>query len=123
MVAGGSFTLGDFQLVTTRRPVQTLKAVIKGEAACALIDDAQLRELPHIDGSAGVKSVWKSEELPPMPVVAFSGTSSAERAKFKASLGSLCAGAGKQTCDKVGIRSISAADESRFAKVIKAYGG
>jgi len=122
VVAGGAFTLKDFDVMETRRPVQTLKKVIRGDATCALVDDAQLAELPHVDGSKGVKSVWKSKDLPPVAVVAFSSASSAERAKFKASLGSLCAGANKTTCDKVGIRSIKAADESAYASVIKSYG-
>ncbi len=122
VVAGGAFTLADFKLVETKRPVQTIKKVSKGDAECALIDDAQLNELPHVDGAAGIKSVWKSAELPPMAVVAFSGTSAADRAKFKTSLGSLCAGQGKTTCDKVGIRSFKAASESDFGDVIKQYG-
>lgn len=122
VVSGGSFTLADFTLIATKRPVQTIKKVSKGDAACALIDDAQLSELSHIDGTAGIKSVWKSAELPPMAVVAFSGTSAAERAKFKASLGSLCAGQGKTTCDKVGIRSFKAASASEFSSVITQYG-
>lgn len=121
VVSGGHFTLGDFEVTKTRRPVQTLKKVIRGDAACALVDDAQLAELRHIDGSQGVRSVWKSHELPPMAVVAFSSASSAERAKFKSSLGSLCTGSNKTTCDKVGIRSIKAADESTYAGVIKSY--
>jgi hypothetical protein len=121
VVSGGHFTLGDFDVMKTRRPVQTLKKVIRGNAACALVDDAQLAELPHIDGSQGVRSVWKSAELPPMPVVAFSSAPAAERAKFKASLGSLCAGSNKTTCDKVGIRSIKPAGESTYAGVIKSY--
>ena len=122
VVSGGAFTLKDFDLVKTRRPVQTIKKVIKGDAVCALVDDAQVAELPHIDGSKGVRSVWKSADLPPVAIVAFSSASSAERAKFKASLGSLCSGANKATCDKVGIRSIKAADESTYAQVIKSYG-
>lgn len=121
VVSGGAFTLKDFDLVKTRRPVQTIKKVIKGDATCALVDDAQLAELRHIDGSKGVRSVWKSADLPPVAVVAFSSATSAERAKFKASLGSLCTGANKATCDKVGIRSIKAADESTYAQVIKSY--
>jgi len=122
VVAAGSFKLGDFALLATRRPVQTIKKVIKGKADCALIDDAQYAELNHIDGSQGIKSVWKSGILPPMPVVSFSGATAAERAKFKATLVSLCSGAGKTTCDKVGIRSFKPADQSSYAQIIAVYG-
>jgi hypothetical protein len=122
VVAGEAFTLAQFDLLKTKRPVQTIKKVIKGDAECALIDNAQLAELAHLDGAAGIKSIWASAELPPMAVVAFSGVGAGERATFKSSLGSLCTGAGKSHCDKVGIKSIRAADESVFAAAINKYG-
>jgi hypothetical protein len=122
VVADGAFTEADFELVKTKRPVEPIKKVIKDEATCALIDDAQYAELSHIDGASGIKSVWSSQNLPPMAVVAFSSAGDAERAKFKASLGKLCAGAGQDTCDKVGIKSLRAAEEGAvFGGVIKKY--
>jgi hypothetical protein len=121
VVAGGSFTLADFDLMKTRRPVQTIKKVIRGDAVCALVDDAQMAELPHISGSAGIKSVWKSAELPPMAVVAFSSSTAPERAKFKSTLGSVCTGPGKSYCDKVGIQTLKPADPSTYSSVIAAY--
>ena len=60
VVSGGEFKLSDFTLDETRRPVQTLKKVIDGEAACALIDDAQLAEMKGVSGGEALKSVWKS---------------------------------------------------------------
>jgi hypothetical protein len=122
VVSGGAFTLKDFELVKTKRPVQTLKAVIKDEAVCALVDNAQLAELGKLEGGTAVKSVWSSADLPGMAVVAFSGTQAADRAKFKTSLGSLCSGEGKSHCDKVGIKSIKPADEGVFASVVQKYG-
>jgi len=121
VVAGGAFTVKDFEVVKTKRPVQTLKAVVGDEAVCALVDDAQLAELAKVEGGTAVKSVWKSAELPPMAVVAFSGVGAAERAKFKASLGSLCSGEGKAHCDKVGIKAIRPSDEGPFASVIQKF--
>jgi hypothetical protein len=59
--------------------------------------------------------------LPPMAVVAFSGVSAPQRAKFKASLNSLCAGNAKSSCDSVGIAALKAADETSYAKVIAKY--
>ncbi len=122
VVSSGAFTLKDFEVVKTKRPVQTLKAVVKDEAVCALIDNAQLAELAKVEGGAAVKPVWSSAELPPMAVVAFSGVGAAERAKFKSTLGSLCSGEGKSHCDKVGIKAIRPADDSAFSSVIQTYG-
>jgi hypothetical protein len=99
----------DFTLVATTRPVQTIKKVIAGEAECALIDDAQFAELGKIEGGAALKSVWKSDKLPPMVVVAFPSAPAAERSAFKGSLGQICGGDGKAACGEVGIKDLSAA--------------
>ena len=82
VISGGKFVLADFTLVATKRPVQTIKKVIAGEAECALVDDAQFAELGKIEGSAGIRSVWKSDKLPPMVVVAFPSAPAPERATF-----------------------------------------
>lgn len=122
VIGEGAFTLADFTLVATKRPVQTLKKVTSGEAECALIDDAQLAELKKIDGGAAVKSVWKSKQLPPMVVVAFPSAPATERATFKAALGKVCGGDGKAACGEVGIKNLGAASNTEYQAVITAYG-
>jgi len=121
VVARGEFKLDDFDADKTRRPVQTLKAVIEGEATCALVDDAQLEYLAKLDGGSKVKSVWKSKELPPMVVVAFGTADKQTAAKLKKNLGKVCEGAGKTPCAEVGIRSLGAASDADYATVVKAY--
>jgi hypothetical protein len=121
VVAKGAFKLGDFKLVTTTRPLQTIKKVVNGDATCALIDDAQLAELSHIDGAAGVKSIWASDKLPPMVLVAFPAASAADRKAFQGTLGKLCEGEGKSTCGEVGILSLKSAGTQDYASVISAY--
>ncbi len=122
VVSGGKFALTDFTLVATTRPVQTIKKVISGEAECALIDDAQFAELGKIEGGAALKSVWKSDKLPPMVVVAFPSAPAAERSAFKTSLAKVCSGEGKAACGEVGIKDLSAAGDADYAVVIKSYG-
>ena len=121
VVANGAFKLADFELMKTRRPVQTIKKVIKDKAACALIDDSQKAELAHIQGGSELRTLWSSSKLPPMVVVAFSGATGAERAKFSQTLGSLCGGTGKSYCDKVGIRTLKATSSSTYKGVIAQY--
>lgn len=121
VVARGAFALSDFDAEATRRPVQTLKKVIEGEATCALVDDAQLEYLGKLDGGAAVKSVWKSAELPPMVVVAFGGADKGTVAKLKKNLDKVCSGAGKEACKEVGIKSLAPASDADYAKVTKAY--
>jgi len=122
VVAGGKFTLADFTVVQTQRPLQTVKKVINGEAACALIDDAQLAELSHLEGAAGLRTVWQSAELPPMVVTAFPAAAEAERQRFREHLAKLCEDEGQSACAEVGIVSLKAASASDYAAVVAAYG-
>lgn len=122
VVAGKAFTLHDFTLVPTQRPLLTIKKVVAGEAVCALIDEAQLGELAHLDGADGVRSVWNSAELPPMAVVAFTSAPTAERKRFVENLDKVCDADGKTACGEVGIQSLEAASAADYASVITAYG-
>jgi ABC-type phosphate/phosphonate transport system substrate-binding protein len=121
VVAAGKFKLADFTLVATTRPLQGIKKVAGGEAECALVDDAQLAELAHLEGADGVRAVWSSEKLPAMTVVAFPGAPAAERKAFQASFGKLCEGDGKTACAEVGIQSFKTAADSDYAAVTAAY--
>ena len=121
VVGGGKLKLSEFTLVPTTRSLQGIKKVAGGDAECALIDDAQLAELSHLEGVAGIRSVWSSEKLPAMAVVAFPSAPAAERKAFQASFGKLCEGEGKTACAEVGIQSFKTAAESDYAAVITAY--
>ena len=89
---------------------------------CALIDDAQLAELKHLQGSEAVKIVWESERLPPMAVVAFPAAPPAEKKKFRELLTVVCEGDGNTACEEVGIDTLSPAGASDYAEVVSAYG-
>jgi hypothetical protein len=122
VVARGQFSLADFELHATRRPLQTTREVIDGQAVCALIDDAQLAELAHLPGITDVRSVWSSEELPQMVVAAFPDAPAEEKGTFRANLPRLCAEEGKAICAEVGIVSLAAAGAEEYAGVVAAYG-
>lgn len=122
VVAGGDFQLANFTLVQTQRPLQTIKKVLSGEAACALIDDAQLGELSHLEGGDGVRSVWKSAELPPMAVVAFPAAPQGEKKRFREKMTEVCDDDGHSVCAEVGIVSLKAAGPADYATVLRAYG-
>ncbi|MBK6917153.1 MAG: hypothetical protein IPH07_07120 [Deltaproteobacteria bacterium] len=121
VVAAGAFSLSDFTIVTTTRPVQTLKKVLKDEAECALVDDAQMAELRNLVGEAEVHPVWFSAALPPMPVVAFGVASADAVTTFKGSLGSICAGEGEKACAAAGLKSLRAVEASAYESVTSAY--
>jgi hypothetical protein len=122
VVAGGSFKLGDFTLVATKRPGEAGRKVVSGDAECALIDDAQLAQLQKADGGGAAKAVWTSAKMPPMVIVAFPAAQAAEKKAFQASLPKLCEGAGKQPCDEVGLSALKTASNTDYATVVAAYG-
>ena len=122
VVAGARLQLADFRVVQTQRPLQTIKKAINGEVACALIDDAQFAELPHLDGANGLHAVWQSAELPPMAVTAFQAAPETERKRFQEHLGNLCDNQAQSVCAEVGIMSLKAANATDYAAVIAAYG-
>jgi hypothetical protein len=122
VVARGAFKLAEFELMRNQRPLLSIKQVLNGEAQCALIDDAQLAELEHLDGGSEVRVVWKSEKLPPMAVVAFPAAPAAERKVFQASLARLCDEAGQTACAEVGIQALETASARDYAGVVSAYG-
>ncbi len=122
VASGGQFKLSDFQLVATRRSLQTLQKVVSGEADCALVDDEQLLEVGKLEGARQVRAVWSGAKLPPMPVVAFPTASAGERASLQRHLPEVCQGAGKDVCAEVGMRSLKSAGSGDYANIVAAYG-
>jgi len=122
VVSGGTFRLSDFTVEQTQRPLQTIKAIIRGSAVCGLIDESQLEQLSHIDGSDGIRPVWQSAQLPQMVVVAFPAAPAGERRRFQGKLAEVCDNDGQTACGEVGIQSLNAASAADYAAVLAAYG-
>jgi hypothetical protein len=120
VVARGAFRLSDLTLVEARRPLEPLKQVLRGEAECALIDDAQREASRHIEHGAELEVVWQSVELPGMAVVAFPRAEAGATRSFKQSLETLCAKS-KGACSSIGIERIRASDEARYRAALDAY--
>jgi hypothetical protein len=121
VVGKSDFSLSEFTLEDTRRPMKTVNAVARGEVPCALIDDAQMASLAGVEGGAAVKAVWTSKKLPPMVVVAFPSAPAAEKKGFAGQLSKVCTGDGATACKEVGLKSLSSASESAYADVIADY--
>jgi hypothetical protein len=121
VVFGDKMKLSEFTLVSTTRPIQTIKKVVAGEAECALIDDVQYAELATLKEAAGIKSVWKSDKLPPMVIVAFPSAPAAEKKGFQGAFSKVCEGDGKDVCKEVGISAMKPASTTDYQTVITAY--
>ncbi len=123
IVSGEDFDLSDFEMVSTRRPVQTIKAVINDEAECALIDDSQLMAMAKVEGGAMLRPVWSSVELPAMIVVSFGGAPKDQVESFTASVEKLCEDEGRTACDAAGLDSPKKVKPDAFAAQQSAYDG
>ncbi|MBN1652909.1 MAG: hypothetical protein JXA30_03955 [Deltaproteobacteria bacterium] len=121
VAAKRAFKLSEFKTLQTERPIQTIKTVIRDQAKCALIDDAQMSELDKIEGGAELKPVWKSQRLPPMPVVAFQKAGKKETRQFQDTLAGLCRAKNQDICKNVGISSLKVASDSQYAQAVAAY--
>lgn len=123
IVSGDAFDLADFQVVETTRPVQTIKAVIDGEAECALVDDSQVLAMGQVDGGLLLHPLWSSEKLPAVVVVSF-GTAPAEQVQsFTTNIEAICEGDGKGACDAAGLKAPRRIEAGAFAAQQTAYDG
>lgn len=120
VVAGGGFRLSMFTLVPAQRPLEPLKQVLRDEADCALIDDAQLAAAEHIERGSELHTSWHSAELPGMAVVAFPRSDAAAVKSLKQSLPNLCVKA-KQACASVGIDVIKPSSDERYRTLVARY--
>ncbi|MCA9706266.1 MAG: hypothetical protein KDK70_10495 [Myxococcales bacterium] len=123
VVSGDAFDLSDFTLVTTRRPVQTIKAVIDGEAECALVDDAQIVAMANVEGGALLRPVWSSAELPAVVLVSFGSAPAEQVSTFEGNIDSLCEGEGRKACDAAGLQAPHKVAKDAFAAHEAAYDG
>ncbi len=112
-----------FQLQPTPSPVKPLKAVDRGEADAALIDEAQLKNAKTLPFGASLKVIYTSEPLPPFPVVAFpSVTRPADRDAMKKALTGMCASKeGAAVCQALGISDFKPLDPSAYQAAVKQY--
>jgi hypothetical protein len=121
IVFGGTMKLSDFKLDATKRPLQGIKAVIKGDSKCALIDDAQWNEVKNVEGGKELKQVWSSAKLPPLAVVALPSASDKMKKDFKNALDKICVDDGKTVCKEIGIESMKPASDQDYAQILAAY--
>jgi ABC-type phosphate/phosphonate transport system substrate-binding protein len=111
----------EFTVVKTAQPSKPLKAVTRGEADAALIDDEQLAQMKEL--APDLKVIWTSPALPPTPVVAFTKNSTpADRVAFAKALPKLCEDPkGKPVCESMFIDKFAPADKAAFAEAAKKY--
>ncbi len=121
VVSGDAFDLADFQVVETTRPVQTIKAVIDGEAECALVDDSQVLAMGEVEGGLLLRPLWSSQKLPAVIVVSFGSAPAEQVSTFTSNVEAMCEGDGKSTCDAAGLKAPRRIAADAFAAQQAAY--
>lgn len=122
MAFGGKVDVAkDFVVTKTAQPSKPIKAVERGQADAALVDDEQLALMKEL--APDLKVIWTSPTLPPTPVVAFTKMSKpADRAAFAKALPTLCKSAkGKSVCESMFIDTFAPVDKTAFAEAAKRY--
>lgn len=111
----------EFTVKKTAQPSKPIKAVERGQADVALIDDEQLAGMKEL--APDLKVIWTSPALPPTPVVAFTRSSTAaDRAAFARALPKLCQSAkGKPVCESMFVDTFAPVDRRAFAEAAKRY--
>jgi len=119
--AGKADVEKQFTLVKTAQPSKPIKAVARGEADAALIDDEQLAQMKEL--APDLKVIWTSGALPPTPVVAFTKNSTpADRAAFAKALPKLCSDPkGKPVCESMFIDSFVPAQKAVYEAAAKKF--
>lgn len=123
VVGGDVFSLSDFTVVDTRRPVKTIKAVLSGDARCALIDDAQMAALGKLDGADKLHTVWFSKSFPSLIVTRFPAAGDDEAKTFAGNLNKMCTGEGAKACGAAGIESLAATKADTLDDLVARHDG
>jgi hypothetical protein len=112
-----------FQLQPTNSPVKPFKAVDRGEADAALVDDAQLAHMKSLPIGGALKVVYSSQPLPPFPVVAWAGVAkAAEIATMKKTLLGMCGSpTGGEVCKALQINKFDGLDAGAYRVAVQKY--
>jgi len=121
VVFAGHLRLDEFEIVRAARPVQPLRMVMRGEAHCALIDDAQRVTMANLADAVELREVWASAPLPPMPIVHFPNASPRLVAGFRDAMPRVCRGEGQAVCSDAGLEGLRPASAEDYQALIRAY--
>lgn len=121
VIFGGGLSLGHggAKAVDVRAPLSALRKVARGEVDAAVVDEPVIRQLSKLPIGAELRVVHSSDELPPLPVVAFPRASSADRqAMAKALLGLCSQGDGAALCRSLRLQGVEAVRDATYAPLL-----
>ena len=112
-----------FVLKTSNQAIHALRSLAKGELDAVILNELQFNGLASLHLEPSLKTVFTSEEIPLMGVVADSATTTEEqRNRFAKALEGMCADEeGKKLCALFGIESFVTVNAALFEPMVKLW--
>ncbi|MGZ8200945.1 MAG: sterol transporter periplasmic substrate-binding protein BstB, partial [Methylosarcina sp.] len=112
-----------FVLKTSNQAIRALRSLDKGELDAVILNEQQFSGIPSLHLQTPLETVFTSEEVPLMGVVANSATTTEEeRARFGKALEEMCIDTeGKKLCDLFGVEAFTAVDPIVFEPMVKLW--
>lgn len=112
-----------FVLKTSNQAIRALRSLDKGELDAVILNEQQFAGLGSLQLTSVLETIFTSEEIPAMGVVANeTSTTPEERARFSKALEGMCADTeGKKLCDLFGVESFVGVDASTFDPMVKLW--
>jgi len=114
-----------FAIKPTKQAISALRALDKGELDAVLLNEQQYAALSSLNLQNPTETLFTSETIPLMGVVANGEATSAEdRARFGKALEGMCGDAeGKKLCDLFGIEAFASVDPAIYDPLVKLWKG
>lgn len=122
VVLGGKLRERDLALRPITRPLQGLRAVARGQAAAALVDEATYRYLGQLQLDATLESLYASPALPGLTLL-LSGKDAGQalEGRVRKALPELCRGAGAELCKTFSVPAFVAAAPAALRRIEATY--
>ncbi|MBK8480988.1 MAG: hypothetical protein IPL40_07405 [Proteobacteria bacterium] len=122
IVLGGKLREQELLLRPMTRPLQGLRALARGQATAALVDEATYRYLDQLQLEAKLESIYASPELPGLTLL-LSGKDRghALEGRVRRALPQLCRGAGAELCKTFAVPAFVAAVPATLRRFEAAY--
>lgn len=124
IVFAGKYNLaGFFELKPSNQAIRALRSLNKGELDAVILNEQQFSGLGALQMDVPLESVFTSEEIPLMGVVANGVTTTAEeRARFGKALETMCSDTeGKKLCELFGVESFDSVDATHFEPMVRLW--
>ena len=114
-----------FVLKTSNQAIRALRSLDKGELDAVILNEQQFGGLASLQMKTPLETVFTSEEIPLMGVVANSATTTEEeRAGFGKALEGMCTDTeGKKLCELFGVETFATVDPAVFEPMVKLWAG